>query len=101
MSAHARMGDMFVGVCCCHPPIPCIGSAGVIVTGASKTTTEYLPDARIGDVGIGFCGHPTVIVSGSGTVTIEGSSNARVGDAVAGCIVGVIVTGASKTTNTN
>ena len=101
MSAHARIGDVFVGVCCCHPPIPCIGSAGVIVTGASNTATENSSDARVGDIGIGFCGHPTVIVSGSGTVSIEGNSNARVGDAVAGCITGIIVTGASKTTNSN
>jgi len=101
MSSHARIGDVFVGVCCCHPPASCVGAAGIIVTGASNVTTENSSDARIGDIGVGFCGHPTVIVSGSDTVTIEGDSNARIGDAVAGCIIGAIVTGASKTTNTN
>jgi uncharacterized Zn-binding protein involved in type VI secretion len=75
--------------------------AGVIVTGASRTSTENSPNSRIGDIGVGFCGHPTVIVSGSGTTTIENSPDARVGDAVAGCIVGALITGASKTTNNN
>jgi len=101
MANHVRIGDIFAGVCCCHPPIPCIGMAGVIVTGAGKTITENSPDSRIGDIGVGFCGHPTVIVSGSDTTTIENSPNARIGDVVAGCINGALITGASKTTNSN
>jgi len=99
MANHVRIGDMFAGICCCHPPAPCIGMAGVIVTGASNTSTENSPDSRIGDVGVGFCGHSTVIVSGSNTTTIESNSNARLGDAVAGCITGSLITGASSVTN--
>ena len=94
MPASSRIGDMFVGVCCCHPPIPCIGMAGLIVTGSPDTDTEESPQARVGDIGIGFCGHSTMIVAGSPTVEVNSRDAARVGDPVSGCITGAMVTGA-------
>ncbi len=94
MPAEARIGDVAVGVCCCHPPIPCVGWVGVIVTGAGTRSTEGASTARIGDVVVGC--HPQVIVSGSGLQSVEGPSTARIGDATAGCTSGVIVTGAGS-----
>ena len=97
MASAVRVGDVFVGTCCCHPPIPCVGMSGVIVSGASNVTIENSSASRIGDVGVGYCGHATVLVSGSGVATTVNSANSRIGDAVAGCIVGAMATGASKT----
>jgi len=97
MAKAVRVGDVFVGTCCCHPPIPCIGMAGVIVSGASNAKIENASAARVGDIGIGYCGHPTVLVTGSGAASSASSDNSRIGDAVAGCILGAMVTGASKT----
>ncbi len=99
MSSNVRVGDIFVGVCCCHPPIPCIPSAGAIVTGSSVCSMDGLPTSRVGDIGVGFCGHPTVIVSGSSVVSIDSANAARTGDAVAGCICGALVTGSPDTSS--
>jgi len=90
----ARIGDAFVGICICHPTP--IGMTGIIVTGASISTCESSPITRIGDIGIGVCGHITMIVTGAEKCVVEGSPPARIGDAVAGCINGLIVTGAEK-----
>jgi hypothetical protein len=93
MASKSRVGDIFAGVCCCHPPIPCIGMAGIIVTGCGCNNTDDRVSAIVGSLGVGFCGHPTVIVAGSGVTNCEGSSEARVGDPVVGCIIGAMVTG--------
>ena len=98
MLQHARVTDVFVGTCCC---CGCAPMAGTIVTSASRTDTENLTDARLTDIGIGYCGHPTALVTSSGTVTIENLKNTRITDAVAGCIIGAMVTSASRTSNTN
>ena len=67
---------------------------GFIITGSGDEKMEYLGEARIFDIGFGFCGHPTMIVAGSPTANTNSRAKARVGDMVAGCIVGVMVTGA-------
>jgi len=45
-------GDIWVGICCCHPPIPCIGMAGPIITGSPNTKSGNLPQARLVDMTI-------------------------------------------------
>jgi len=95
MSSKARVGDIFCGVCCCHPPIPCVPMCGVIVTGCGCNNTDGKNSAMVGSLGVGFCGHPTVVVTGSSVTNCNGNSEARVGDAVAGCVLGTIVTGSS------
>ena len=90
----SRITDVGVGICCCHPPIPCIGMVGVIITGANKTNVENQPVSRIGDIVIGNCGHIGIINTGSSTVLTENSSTARVGDSFSGCFTGTIITGA-------
>jgi len=67
---------------------------GFIITGSGDEKMEYLGEARRFDLGFGFCGHPTFIVGGSTTADTNNIAKARVGDAVAGCIVGVMITGA-------
>jgi len=96
----SRIGDIGVGVCCCHPPIPCIGMAGVIVTGCPSMTICNMPDARIGDIVLGYCGHPGILVTGSPNTNSCNSPRVRISDVFAGCFTGVIVTGC-PTHNTN
>ena len=101
MAIDARTGDVFVGACCCHSHPTCIPMAGIIVSGCGSTSSSALQEARVGDVGVGYCGHPTVIITGSSTVTINNQANSRVGDVVAGCVNGVIVSGNESVTNEN
>jgi len=89
----SRITDVGVGICCCHPPIPCIGMVGVLITGADKTNVENQPISRIGDIMIGSCGHIGIINTGSLTINVENSPTARVGDSFVGCFSGVIITG--------
>lgn len=90
-----RIGDIGVGQCCNHSPIPCIGMSGTVSTGASTVLAESSPIARIGDIVIGGCGHIGIIVSGSPTVLVAGSPAARIADSFVGDFTGVLVTGAS------
>lgn len=93
MPSIARLTDIWVGICCCHPPIPCIGMSGPIVTSSVTHKTSGLGVARLGDMVIGACGHPGTIVSSSVVNKTDGLGKARVGDAVVGCMTGTIVTG--------
>ena len=86
-------GDIWVGICCCHPPIPCVGMAGPIITGSPDAKTGGLPQARLTDMTIGYCGHPGVIVSGSALQKTNGLPTARLSDSVTGCNIGVVATG--------
>lgn len=89
-----RTRDLFVGVCVCHRTP--VSMAGILITGASKSVCEGLPISRIGDIGIGFCGHPTLLITGASKSVCEGSSISRIRDLVGGCIIGTMVTGAAK-----
>jgi uncharacterized Zn-binding protein involved in type VI secretion len=100
MPGNARAADIWSGICCCHPPIPCIGMAGPIVTFSSDVNVNNRGQARLGDTVIGYCGHPGVIVSASGNTNCNGRGIARCGDSVVGCTIGTIVT-CSPDTNTN
>jgi uncharacterized Zn-binding protein involved in type VI secretion len=95
-NAISRVTDLGVGICCCHPPIPCIGVTGVLITGAGTVSVEGQSDSRIGDLILGSCGHIGVMVTGSPTVTVENSPTARIGDIFSGCFSGVIITGAGS-----
>jgi uncharacterized Zn-binding protein involved in type VI secretion len=97
MPGNARLSDVWVGICLCHPPIPVIGMSGVIVTASPNVNVNSLGQARMTDVVIGYCGHPGSIVSASGDTITNNLGTARVGDAVAGCVIGTIVTGSGNT----
>ncbi len=98
MPAIARSGDVGVGTCCCHPPIPCIGMSGVAIGGATITTVEGPNVVRMADVVMGGCGHVGVMVSGAAKTSVEGQLVARNGDAFAGCFTGVLASGAARST---
>ena len=89
----ARLTDIFVGVCVCHPPAPAIPMTGTIVTGSGNVETNGLGSARKGDTVLGVCGHIGLIVDGSDTVQIGGVGVARTGAAVVGCLIGTITSG--------
>ena len=85
--------DIWTGICCCHPPIPCIGMTGPIIGGSVNTKSGGSPQARLTDMTIGSCGHPGIIITGSATHKTNNLGSARVGDQVTGCNIGVIATG--------
>jgi uncharacterized Zn-binding protein involved in type VI secretion len=99
MPGIAKVGDIVSCTCCCHPPIPCLGTVGFIITGASSVLVNGSPAARVGDIAICACGHPTFIVGGAANVTAEGIGVARIGDPVSACPVGTIITGSGNVTN--
>lgn len=70
--------------------------SGILISGSDNVDTEGKATVRLGDIGLGACGHTTVVVTSSRTVEVNNRGVARVGDMVAGDIVGVIVTGASR-----
>lgn len=92
----SRLTDIWAGICCCHPPIPCIPMSGPIITASPNQISTNLPNARLTDVVIGWCGHPGNIVTSSRTNITNNLGKARIGDAVAGCTIGNIVTGAPR-----
>jgi len=97
----SRITDRFVGVCCCHPPIPCIGTGGKIIVGNPTHESTGQKVGRITSLCLGDCGHFTKIVSGASTHETGGQKAGRITSKVASaCIVGTVVTGAPKhTTN--
>ena len=93
MPASSRLTDIWSGICCCHPPTPCISMAGTIINGSPNCLSGGLAQGRLTDMTIGYCGHTGVIVSGSPNCTGNGLGKARIGDTVTGCNIGTIVTG--------
>ena len=93
MPSSARVGDIWVGQCCCHSDPTCIPMSGVIVTGSPNDISSGSPQARLTDTTIGTCGHTGIIVTSSSNCLANSLGKARVGDQVTGCNIGVIVTG--------
>jgi len=93
MPAASRVTDIWTGICCCHPPIPCIPMSGWIITGSPDVQCENLAQARLTDITIGSCGHTGQIVSGSTTVFANSLGKALIGSQVVGCNIGTVVTG--------
>jgi hypothetical protein len=99
MPAHCRVGDIGVGICCCHPPIPCIGYVTVFVTGSSSTSADGRAEVREGDIGASTCGHATIALTGSGSNQNDGRAVHRTGDIGINCGVYVALTGSPNTTS--
>lgn len=93
MPSSARLTDIWAGICCCHPPIPCIGMAGPIITSSTDDQSGNLGTARLTDMTIGYCGHPGIIVTSAPGCRANSLGKARIGDSVVGCNIGTIVTG--------
>ena len=97
MPAQARIGDIGIGICCCHSHPPCIPMVGLIVTGSATTNIEGSNASRITDIVVGACGHIGILFTSSSNINIEGLNSVRVGDHFTGCFTGIIVTGAMST----
>ena len=95
----ARINDMWLGVCTCHPPIPIIGMAGIIVTSSPNVFSNNLGNARCTDTVIGFCGHSGVVISCSTSVFTNNLGQAKNGDNVNGCVIGNISSGSPNVNN--
>ena len=93
MPETSAMFDEWSGICCCHPPIPCIGMTGYIIEGSDDCLADSRKQGRLTDMTIGYCGHVGNIVSASTTVVSNGVGKARIGDQVTGCNIGNIITG--------
>jgi len=93
MPAASRLGDMWTGICCCHPPYPCIPMSGWIVTGSPNIQSTGAGQGRLSDLTIGACGHPGTVVTGNPTVVGNSLQKATVGSTVTGCNIGNVVTG--------
>jgi uncharacterized Zn-binding protein involved in type VI secretion len=93
MPAVARLTDIWSGICCCHPPIPCVAMTGQIITGSPNIKCENKAQARLTDMTIGNCGHTGFIVTSSSTVFANNLGKALLGSQVVGCNIGQVVTG--------
>lgn len=92
----ARMTDIAIGICCGHPPIPCIPWIGVIISGSLNTYCNNLKVARVGDDVMGC--HRGKIVSGSAKTFVNNKQMARITDSVAvGPPRGIIISGSPNT----
>jgi len=87
--------DIWAGICCCHPPFPCIPMAGPIITGSPNNTSGNFAQGRLTDMTIGYCGHPGTIVTGAPSCKTNALGKARIGEIVVGCNIGTVVTGLS------
>ena len=98
MPGAARLTDQFVGICCCHSDPTCIAMGGYVVSAVGAHQSQGLPAAILGSLVIGYCGHPGNIVTASSKASSGGVGTAYLGSQVQGCLIGTIVTGASKHT---
>ena len=97
MPPQSRIGDLGVGICCCHPPIPCIRMVGPLIQGSPNHRTNGIPSSRLGDMIIGYCGHSGFMISSSATARINGLGAVRIGDNFSGCFTGILVQGSPNT----
>lgn len=70
---------------------------GPLIQGSPNHRTNALPSSRIGDMVLGYCGHPGFMITSSSTARINGLGAVRVGDMFAGCFTGTLVQGSPNT----
>ncbi len=93
MPSSARIGDPWIGICCCHSDPTCVSMGGMIVSGSPNALSGGLNQSRLTDTTIGWCGHPGMIVTSSVTSKTNALGKARMGDGITGCNIGIIVGG--------
>lgn len=97
MPSQSRIGDIGVGICCCHKKPRCRPMVGPLIQGSPNHRTNSIPSSRIGDIVMGYCGHTGIMVTGSLSSRINGLGCARIGDRFVGCFTGTIVQGSPNT----
>jgi hypothetical protein len=100
MPSTSRLIDMWIGICCCHPPFPCIPMGGYIITGSANITSSGQAQARLIETTIGFCGHTGIVISASPNINANTLGKAKIAETVVGCNIGIVITG-NPSHNTN
>ena len=93
MASSSRLGDMWIGICCCHDDPTCVPMGGMIISSSPNAKSGGPGQARLSDMTIGWCGHTGMIVSSSATSVTNGLGKAKIGDSVNGCNIGIVVGG--------
>lgn len=93
MTLSSRIGDEWIGICCCHEDPTCVPMGGIIITGSPNARSGGQSQSRLVDTTIGWCGHPGMIISSSITSKTNSLGKARLGEVVTGCNIGIIVGG--------
>jgi hypothetical protein len=89
----ARIGDAWIGICCCHSKPTCVSMGGIIISGSPNAKSGGPSQSRLIDTTIGWCGHPGMIISSSLRSKTNTLGKARIGDSITGCNIGIIITG--------
>lgn len=89
----SRIGDAWIGICCCHSDPTCVSMGGIIISGSPNAKSGGPSQSRLTDVTIGWCGHPGMIISSSIRSKTNSLGKARIGDSITGCNIGIIITG--------
>jgi len=87
----SRIGDIWMGVCCCHSG--CVPMSGPVVTGSPNHISSSFQVTRLFDIVIGTCGHPGKIITASLTNFTNGRGKSSISRRVTGCTIGQLVTG--------
>ncbi len=100
MPVSSRATDLWIGICCCHSSPRCESKGGFIITGSPDAISSGKGQAGVGDLTIGWCGHPGIIVTGSPDTLANNKGKATVGSQITGCNIGTVITG-NPTHNVN
>ncbi len=100
MPVSARANDLWFGICCHkdHDPKHCVSMGGYIVSGSLNAISSGKGQAGVGDLTIGWCGHPGIIATGSLDTLANNKGKATVGSKVTGNNRGNVITGNPKHT---
>jgi len=93
MASSSRLGDAWIGICCCHNDPTCVPMGGMIVTGSPNAISSGPSQGRLMELTIGWCGHPGNVVSASSTSKTNSLGKARIGESVVGCNIGIVIGG--------
>jgi len=89
----SRLNDTWSGICCCHPPYPCIGMSGRIIKASTDTISTVQGQGRLMDITIGGCGHTGILITASTTNFANSRGKTRLNDFIIGCNIGKMITG--------
>jgi hypothetical protein len=89
----ARLNDVWSGICCCHPPDPCISMTGRIIKASTDTLSTIQGQGRLLDITIGGCGHTGRLITASTKNFANSIGKTRLNDFVIGCNIGKMIEG--------
>jgi len=96
MASSSRLGDEWIGICCCHNDPTCVSMGGFIMTCSPDAKSGGQGQSTLIDTTIGWCGHTGTVVTSSLKSKTNGLGKARIGETVTGCNIGIVVDGNPK-----